>query len=171
MTMQGRADDDVPPLVERVRLPGIGVRFDLVTHGGRRVGVVSHRSGRRDLVIDDVDDPDACSAAVTLTREEADALAELLGAPRVIERLAALHEGLRGLVSEQVTLGAGSPYVGRTLGDTAARTRTGASVIAVLRGDELVPSPGPGFRFQAGDGVVVVGTGEGVARIAGILTG
>jgi K+:H+ antiporter subunit KhtT len=157
--------------VEEVRLPGIGVRFDLVTHRGRRVGVISHRSGRRELVVGDLDDPDACSATVTLTSEEADALAALLGAPRVIERLAALREQLVGLVSEQVTLPPVSPFVGRTLGDTAARTRTGASVIAVLRGNELIPSPDPGFRFQAGDGVVVVGTAEGVERVTQILTG
>jgi TrkA domain protein len=171
MGVHGRADDDRRLQVEEVPLPGIGVRFDLVTHRGRRVGVVTHRSGRRELVIDDLDDPDACGATVMLTSEEADALADLLGAPRVIERLAALHEQLAGLVSEQVTVAAGSPFVGRTLGDTAARTRTGASVIAILRGSEVIPSPAPDFRFQAGDGVVVVGTAEGVEKVAQIITG
>jgi TrkA domain protein len=43
--------------------------------------------------------------------------------------------------------------------------------VAVLRGGEVVASPGPDFRFQAGDGVVVVGTREGVEGVAQILSG
>ncbi|MFD0477016.1 hypothetical protein ACFQ0B_58995 [Nonomuraea thailandensis] len=42
---------------------------------------MSHRTGRRDLVIYDKEDPDAVCQTVKLNDEEADALAELLGAP------------------------------------------------------------------------------------------
>ncbi len=70
---------------EEVRLPGVGLRHDFQTRSGRRVGVVSHRTGRRDLVVYDTRDPDACSEVVKLATDEADALAELLGAPRIVE--------------------------------------------------------------------------------------
>lgn len=156
--------------VEEVELPGIGVRFDFVTQRGRRVGVVAHRSGRRDLLVYDPGDPDACRESVTLANEEADALAEVLGAPRIVERLAALHEQMGGLLSEQVTVAPGSPYDGRTLGDTRARTRTGASIVAVLRGTEMIASPGPDFMFKGGDRVVVVGTRDGVEGVSDILS-
>lgn len=33
--------------VHRTPLPGIGLRHEFVTERGRRVGVISHRSGRR----------------------------------------------------------------------------------------------------------------------------
>jgi len=39
--------------VERTALPGIGLRHVFTTSNGRRLGVVSHRSGRRDLVVYD----------------------------------------------------------------------------------------------------------------------
>lgn len=156
--------------VEMTALPGIGVRQDITTESGRRIGVVSHRSGRRDLVVYDHNDPDACRALVPLTGHEADALAEVLGAPRVVERLAALNEQAAGLlVNEQVPIPAGSVYDGRTLGETQARTRTGASIVAVLRGGEVLASPGPDFVFAAGDRVLVVGTAEGTAGVAQIL--
>jgi TrkA domain protein len=160
-----------PTRVEETPLPGIGLRHDFMTAAGRRVGVVSHRDGRRELVIYDARDPDACVAQVRLTDEEADALAEILGATRVIERLAALRQQVEGLVSEEVPIRPGSPYDGRALGDTRARTRTGASIVAVIRGGEVLASPGPDFRFAGGDVVVTVGTPEGVAAVADILAG
>jgi TrkA domain protein len=163
--------DQKPLTVEEVQLPGVGVRHDFETRQGRRVGVVSHRGGRRDLLVYDPRDLDRCSESVPLTPEEADALAELLGAPRIVERLAALHEQVAGLSSEQLPLAAGSPYAGRTLADTQARTRTGASIVAVLRQDNVFASPQPDFRFQAGDVVIVVGTKEGIEGVERILAG
>jgi TrkA domain protein len=159
-----------PTRVEETPLPGIGVRHDLETARGRRVGVVSHRDGRRELVVYDARDPDACIAQVRLTPEEADALAEILGASRVIERLASLRRQVEGLVSEEIPVRPGSPFDGRPLGDTRARTRTGASIVAVIRGGGVIASPGPDFVFAGGDVVVVVGTAEGTAAVAGIIT-
>ncbi|HEX2314645.1 MAG TPA: cation:proton antiporter regulatory subunit [Thermomonospora sp.] len=156
--------------VERTALPGIGLQHVFTTRRGRQVGVVSHRNGRRDLAVYDKDDPDSCVVTVQLTPEEANALAELLGTDRVVERLAELHRQVEGLVTEQLPIAAGSPYDGRRLGDTRARTRTGASIVAVVRDGGVVASPRPDFAFAAGDTVVVVGTGEGTAAVARILT-
>jgi TrkA domain protein len=155
--------------VEQTALAGIGVRHDIVTEAGRRIGVVSHRDGRRDLIVYDRDDPDARLAAVPLTDDEAEALADLLGASLMLGQLAGLREQAAGLMTEQVPLPAGSPFVGRVLGDTKARTRTSASIVAILRGVQVIPSPGPSFRFQAGDVVVAVGTRRGLDALTRIL--
>jgi TrkA domain protein len=156
--------------VERVNLPGIGIRHAIVTGRGRRLGVVSHHTGRRDLVIYDREDPDSAVVSVPLSGEEATALAELLGTARIVERLAELNRQVEGLMTVQITVAPGSPYVGRTLGDTATRSRTGASIVAVVRDREVFASPRPDFRFQAGDVVVAVGTAEGTAAVANIVT-
>jgi len=155
--------------VERTALPGIGLRHEFSTERGRRVGVVLHRSGRRDLVVYRRDDPDTAAETVTLSADEADALAELLATTRIVERLTELERHADGLVSEQIPITAGSPYDGRTLGETGARTRTGASIVAVVRGPEVIASPRPDFGFRAGDIVVVVGTAEGTSGVADIL--
>jgi TrkA domain protein len=156
--------------VEETKLPGIGLRHDLVTAAGRRIAVISQRTGARNVVLYDRDDPDATAATIELTGEESEVLAELLGAPRVIERLSRLREQVAGLATEGVPIQPGSAFVGATLGDTAIRTRTGASVVAVLRGDEVVASPTPDFRFQAGDRLIVVGTETGVTAVGRLLT-
>lgn len=155
--------------VERVNLPGIGVRHTMTTVRGRRLGVVSHHTGRRDFVVYDKDDPDSAVVSVALSAEEASGLAELLGTARVVEHLAELRRQIEGLVTEQIAISAGSPYDGRTLGDTRARTRTGASIVAVARERTVIASPRPDFRFNAGDVVVVVGTADGTAAVAQIL--
>lgn len=155
--------------VEETALPGIGLRYDFETRDGHRVGVVSHRSGRRELVVYDTDDPDTGRTLVSLTDEEGDTLAELLGAPRIVEKLADLHRQVEGLVTREVRLAVGSPYDGRTLGDTRARTRTGASVVAVVRDGRVHASVRPDFRLAGGDIVVVTGTGEGTAAVADLL--
>jgi TrkA domain protein len=169
--MKGRAarEEHAGVEVEEVKLPGVGVRHDFQTLSGRRVGVISHRSGRHDLLIYDTHDPDSCSEIVHLATDEADTLAELLGAPRIVERLASIPDHFAGLVVEQLPVTPGSPYAGRTLGDTQARTRTGASVVAVLRGDRTLASPAPDFKFEPGDYLVVVGTPEGIEAVARIL--
>jgi TrkA domain protein len=157
--------------VERVNLPGIGLRHAVTTGRGRRLGVVSHHTGRRDLVVYDKADPDSAVVSVELSPEEANVLAELLGGTRIVERLAELRRQVDGLVTRQIAILAGSPFDGRTLGDTKARTRTGSSIVAVARGAEVIASPRPDFTFSAGDVVVVVGTDEGTTAVTDLLTG
>jgi TrkA domain protein len=155
--------------VEQTALPGIGVRHDLVTESGRRLGVVSHRDGRRHLVLYDPDDPDARTADVPLTDDEAEALADILGASLMLGQLAGLRDQAAGLLTEQIALPASSPFVNRPLGDTRARTRTSASIVAVLRAARVIPSPGPDLRFESGDVIVAVGTRKGLDALTRIL--
>jgi CPA2 family monovalent cation:H+ antiporter-2 len=56
-----------------------------------------------------------------------------------------------------VELPEGSPLLGRTLRDAEVRSRTGASVVAVLRDGVLRPNPEAGFSLAAGDHVAVIG--------------
>jgi TrkA domain protein len=86
-----------------------------------------------------------------------------------VERLAELENQIQGLVTEQIPITGGSPYEDRTLGDTRARTRTGASIVAVVREGDVHASPRPDFQFRRGDVVVVVGTGDGTTGVADIL--
>lgn len=89
------------------------------------------------------DDPDRACQTVKLNDEEADALAELLGAPRIVQRLNQLQQQVEGLVSVRLPIPAGSPYAGRPMGEARVRTRAGASTVAVVRGGGWSPARGP----------------------------
>lgn len=78
---------------------------------------------------------------------------------------------LPGLGAGQVPVTGSSPYAGRLLGDTRARTLTGASIVAVVRDDTVVASPRPDEILRPGDILVVIGTHEGIAGVQAIISG
>lgn len=155
--------------VNETPLPGLGVRFEFVTKTGTRLGVLQRQGGRIDLVIHDERDPDTVSDSVTLDEEDARTLAELLGTSRVVEDLGRLRQRIEGLAIDWLPVEASSPFAGRTIGDTGARTRTGVSIVAVVRGEDPIPAPGPDRPLEAGDTLVVVGTPRGIEDLVAIL--
>jgi TrkA domain protein len=155
--------------VKELRLPGVGIRYEFATRAGERVEVVAHRSGRREIFIGTPDDPDAFRAVLELTEDESRTLAELLGGSRITHELTKLRQALEGLAIDWLPVDPDSPYVGRTIGDTRTRTRTGVSIVAVMRGDQAFPAPGPDFGLRAGDTLVVVGRPREIETVVEIL--
>ena len=155
--------------VKEVLLPGVGLRFEFDNRDGDRIGVVARRSGDFEIVVYPKDDPDRAQRVIKLAVDEAEALAQILGAPRIAERFADLTREVPGLDAGQVSIRAGSPFVDRPLGDTRARTRTGASIVAIVRDDQVLASPGPDEILQAGDVLVVIGTDDGIAGVEEIV--
>ncbi|MFD3520199.1 cation:proton antiporter regulatory subunit [Streptomyces sp. NPDC058653] len=154
--------------VSKTALPGVGTRYDLNTDSGRHISVVVHQDGRRIVGFHDPEDDDNCKDSTPLAPHEATALSKLL----MPDPVGHLHQHLEiDLVTEHIPVTKRSPFAGRTLGSTQARTRTGASIVAVLRRTDAVPSPAPDFRFALGDTLVVVGTREGVDAVAELITG
>ncbi|MCG8473671.1 MAG: hypothetical protein MI742_17720 [Desulfobacterales bacterium] len=58
-----------------------------------------------------------------------------------------------------------SELSGATLESARIRTRTGASVVALLRGDELLASPDPDLPLAPGDLMAAIGTQEARLKI------
>jgi TrkA domain protein len=155
--------------VNEVLLPGIGLRYEFTSAEGRRIGIVARREGDFEVVTYDRKDPDQSRPLLRLSAEEADTVAEILGAPRIAERFADLTKEVPGLSAGQIEIHPGSRYVGRPLGETRARTRTGASIVAIVRGDDVIASPPPGEALQAGDILVVIGTVAGISGVDRII--
>jgi CPA2 family monovalent cation:H+ antiporter-2 len=81
----------------------------------------------------------------------------LASASREYALLAQLRGAERQLTLDWFTIATDSPLSGRSLGEAAVRQATGASVVAVLRGEELTPNPPAEFRLEPGDLVAVLG--------------
>lgn len=158
------------PEIEETNLPGVGLRHDFTTRGGDRLGVITHRTGRRQLLVYDREDPDACEEDIALEEDEGHALAELLGGTTVTEHFTRVfQQSLEGLTIEWLTIGDDWACAGKTIGQTQLRTRTGVSIIAVLRDGQTHPAPEPDFPLSVGDAAVVVGTPDGLREAAEFL--
>ncbi len=155
--------------VNEVLLPGVGLRYEFDNSAGDRIGVIAKRAGDFEVVLYAAEDPDAAQPLFHLSVEEAEALAQILGAPRIAERFADLTHEVPGLDAGQVAVEAGSPYADHPLADARVRTRTGASIVAVVRDEEVLPSPGPAEVLRPGDVLVVIGTAVGINQVEDIF--
>ncbi|TFV65516.1 UNVERIFIED_ORG: potassium transporter TrkA [Bacillus sp. AZ43] len=157
--------------LEETLLPGVGVRYEMRVSSGETLGIVVQREGGAEIAVYDARDPDRARGMFRLSPEEADAVAEVLGAPRLTQRFADLSREVPGLESGRLSIPPGSPFDGRPLGDTRARTLTGCSIVALVRGEDVVPSPGPDDVLRGGDVLVVIGSASGLAQLERRLSG
>ena len=155
--------------VRETKLPGVGIRHEFTTDDGDDIGVIVYHDGRREVLVYDSDDPDACSTMMTLSAADTRTMSELLGASRVTEAVAAVQQEIEGLAIEWIELEPSSPASGATIGDGMYRTKTGSSIVAVIRDGQSIPAPGPEFGLLAGDVVVAVGTAEGLATMRELI--
>lgn len=67
-------------------------------------------------------------------------------------------------------IGENVPFIGQTLAVANLRARTGASVVAILRGGELLANPKSMTVFQAGDRVGMIGDREEIEAVERLLS-
>ncbi|WP_341250618.1 cation:proton antiporter regulatory subunit [Euzebya pacifica] len=158
------------PKIREVTLPGVGVRYEFDTEAGEQVGVIAHRGGWKELLVYDADDPDRCRTVLHMTEDETRALGELMGGSTVSQVATAIEQDIQGLTIAWLRIAKSSSSVGRTIGDQQVRSRTGVSIVAVVRGDQTIPSPEPDFAFAVGDMAVAVGTPDGVRQVRDLLS-
>jgi TrkA domain protein len=123
--------------------------------------VLTTRSGRRELLLYDGDDPDSCRAVVHLDPEDSVVLAGLLGSLHV-DRPGRSLQRLEGLAIDWLTVPEGrrSP-VGRSARPRIRKT-TGANIVAIVEAPPPTPRPVPTTCSTPGDVLVTVGTPEAV---------
>ncbi|MEU3648789.1 cation:proton antiporter regulatory subunit [Lentzea sp. NPDC034063] len=155
--------------VNEVLLPGVGLRYEFTNADGDHIGIVARREGSFEVIRYAADDPDEAQPLFRLTVAEADTVAEILGAPRIAERFADLTKEVPGLGAAQVVVPATSSHAGKPLGQTRARTRTGASIVAIVRGEDVLASPPPDEVLRPGDVLVVIGTHDGISGVRQII--
>lgn len=152
-------------------LPGVGVRYDFRTAAGDALGVLVHRSGRRDVLVYGGEDPDEGAVMLQLDAEDARTLSELLGASRLADSQAAQRVDIEGLLLEWLRVDPSSPWAGLTLKEAGVHTETGTSVVAMVVGGKAIPAPRADDVLVAGSTVVAAGTREGIAALAARLRG
>ncbi len=78
---------------------------------------------------------------------------------------------MRGINVAQMRVGSGSPLAGRSIAESRVRSRTGASIVGVLRGQELILNPKPELVIEAGDVLLMLGRKEQLAEAERLVRG
>ena len=94
--------------------------------------------------------------------------AERESSPRLAE-VEAILPGFTGLTP--IKLSEQCPAVGKSLAELDLRAKTGASVLAITRGDTGTANPSPREPLRGGDVLAVAGSAEAIASAREMLLG
>ena len=95
----------------------------------------------------------------------------MLRAPsQPILELSAISEALGIASTETLFIDRASPVIGKTLGELNLRQKTGATVITAIRAGNTEINPGPDFKFEAQDIIVLLGSPEQIEMAIEKLT-
>ncbi len=140
-------------------LPGVGKRYTLELEDGGELTLIIHNTGRRELYIIEEDEEEP-TCVISLTEDEAKELGFLLAGttyqPVAPERMELI---MKEMVMEWVKVGERSNLVNRTIAEAQIRKKTGASIVAIIRGEDMLVNPDPNTTsIMPGDILVVAGT-------------
>ncbi len=140
-------------------LPGIGKKYTVETADGARVVIVLHHQGNREIYYFSDQDKDEPDVTMSLNDEEARQIGAILVGldyqPITDERTELLLKKLR---VDWLTVETGSCLAGKSILDSQVRKRTGATIIAIQRGEEMIGSPDINEVIRIGDVLMSIGT-------------
>ncbi len=158
--------------VKMCDLPGVGKKISFETADEHKIVIIVHHSGKRDLYFFQEAGEDEADFFLSLTSEETREMgAQLLGAtyqPVDDEKMEIFQ---RHLVMEWVKLAPESQFVNKQIGESRIRTHTGASIIAVMHGDDMTVSPDIDLVLKPGDTVMAAGKRDQIRRFETMAKG
>jgi TrkA domain protein len=142
-------------------LPGIGKRYSFETAEGENLVVILHQSGHREIYHFAGSDEDEPDLTIRLNDEEARQLGTiLLGVdyqPVADDRVELLLKKVR---IEWVQVSPESELANKKIIDSRVRTKTGATIIGIQRGEDMLGSPDVSEVILPGDVLMVIGNRE-----------
>ncbi|WP_246031661.1 cation:proton antiporter regulatory subunit [Salibacterium salarium] len=153
-------------------LPGIGKKMSFLTAEGSMVVLVTHHTGKRELYFFQDPDEDEADFSMELTSNETRELgAQLLGAvfqPVDSDKMKLFRSKI---VVEWIELKEASMFVGKTIGESEVRKKTGVSIVGIFRNEDVIASPGINEQLQVGDTVMVVGKNSQISAFEELAEG
>ncbi|USZ71965.1 cation:proton antiporter regulatory subunit [Natronosalvus halobius] len=139
-------------------LPGVGKKHEVELEGGERLVIVTHNTGKREIYRKEKEGADSekvFELPDRLARKVGTILEGAYFQPVQSERVETMLTGETFI--EWYNLDPASELVGQTIAEAQIRERTGVSIVAIQRGEEVLAAPGPETTFAADDTLVVVG--------------
>ncbi|WP_248904304.1 cation:proton antiporter regulatory subunit [Halocatena marina] len=139
-------------------VPGVGHKFELELGGDKRLIVLIHHDGKREVYLRPGENQDS-ERLFSLTGKRARQLGSILeGAYFQPVEMDDIQVPLGEAIIEWVDVSPSASLVGHSLRDANIREQTGVSIIAIQRGEETIANPQPNSTIEAGDILVSLGT-------------
>lgn len=146
-------------------VPGVGKKFELETRSGERLIVLIHHDGKREVYRQPEEGADS-ERLFGLSDSDARTFGSIMeGAHFQPVDLDEVEVPLGGAIIEWIEVDEESSIAGETLAEADLRAQTGVSIIAVQRGEETFPNPGPSHEIRPGDILVALGTREEISEL------
>lgn len=99
-------------------------------------------------------------------------LAHLILSPTVVDFFdTMIRKGEETLNLEGIKVDATAQVIGRSISDLHIREETGATLLVILRGNRVLPNPGPEQVLKAGDHLLALGTSSQLDKLAKLVSG
>jgi TrkA domain protein len=153
-------------------LPGVGKKHEVAIGGGQQLVVVTHNTGTRELYLKESEDADSEKLV-----ELSDRMARIVGTileGAYFQPVESNHVETmlsEGTLLEWYAVEDDSPLVGETLAGADIGQRTGVTVVAIQRGEEVIAAPTSTAEIEADDTIVVIGERDNCERFEKLLSG
>lgn len=154
------------------QLPGIGQKISMKTSEDNMLVIIVHHTGKRELYFFEDCDSDEADFAMDLTPEETrDLAAQLLGTtyqPADIEKIRMFK---RQIIVDYIKVKENSPLVNKTIEESDVRNKTGATIIGIVHGDEVIAIPETDTTLKPGDVLMSVGKEDQISTLSKLCRG
>lgn len=150
----------------------MGHKFQIETVSGDRLTIVINDDGRRELYHFAANDANRVASVVTLQDSEARQVAGIIGGLTYVPKaLPSAELLLDDLVLEWFAIPRGAYATGKTIRDLAVRTKTGASIVSIIRdGKTNILNPEADTLLEAGTTLIVAGDRRTIGALKALLT-
>lgn len=142
-------------MFEELELPGIGKKY-IVRTAEWEINIIVQDTGNKQIYFNRDDE---IFFEVTLTPDEAKKIGLIL-TEAIYQTVSKdkIEYIQKRLIFEWIKIPDNSIFVGKSISDLEIRKKTGVSVVAVYRNNELLPNPDPyDFKFFPNDVIVCIG--------------
>ncbi|MRH44762.1 potassium transporter TrkA [Aquibacillus halophilus] len=154
------------------QLPGIGQKISLQTAEESMLVVIVHHTGKRELYFFDDADSDEADFAMDLTPDETRELgAQLLGATYQPVNSDQLKMFKKQIVVDYIKLSEKSQIAYKTLEESEIRNKTGATIIGIVQGDDMIAIPDITRKLEPGDILMSIGKKEQIDSLDALCKG
>ncbi|TQS75975.1 cation:proton antiporter regulatory subunit [Ornithinibacillus gellani] len=154
------------------QLPGIGQKISMKTSEDNMLVLIVHHTGKRELYFFEDSDSDEADFALDLTPDETrEFAAQLLGAtyqPVDIEKMRLFK---KQIMVDYIKLKENSSLAYKTIEESDIRNQTGATIIGIVQGEDLIAIPEADTKLEPGDVLMSIGKDEQIAALTQLCKG